>query len=655
MKATSSCVILFFAIHTLGFTQTDSSARVLLCQDILAKNTLAEEDFQQLDSVLFLINYYASETPIALYHRAIRRADQSVDEKKFAGIFELRLADLYWEFDNLDSAAHYINSAATRFKSLNDELAYARTANVRRLLKAAERDFLAGHDLCFEALKIFKKYDDKAGIGVTYRDIASIMIHEEKYEDAVAYCSKSIAALESIDFWYELNFSYQRMAIIYRNLGDFKKAHTFLQKAIDACYHLEGFRVIQGISKLYWTRGYIYEAEGKFDQAIAQLDSSVFFANQINFSFDRWIFDSKGRIYLQQQKYQEALNEFQQELDLLTNGAFVSKGYAYYNFYLPVYSNLAAAYEGLQQYEQAYTLAKKIATAKDSTFTLESEKQISELRTQYETEQKEATILAQEKLLAQQNIIQWFIIGFAGILGLFLFQAYRNAQLRKRANEALLSANAQLELKNQENELLLKEIHHRVKNNLQTISSLLSLQSESIQDQSAWDAVQESKNRVNSMALLHQKLYQGENLAAIEMRDYFETIGKTIIESFGEKAEHVSLQVEMPELELDVDTAVPIGLITNELVTNSLKYAFPGRGKGQILIKLTADDDDLLKLHISDNGRGNADEQAPQDGGGFGTLLVQLLTTQLGGQLEKSTEAGTAITIRFPRQEKSAA
>ena len=96
MKATSSCVILFFAIHTLGFTQTDSSARVLLCQDILAKNTLAEEDFQQLDSVLFLINYYASETPIALYHRAIRRADQSVDEKKFAGIFELRLADLYW-------------------------------------------------------------------------------------------------------------------------------------------------------------------------------------------------------------------------------------------------------------------------------------------------------------------------------------------------------------------------------------------------------------------------------------------------------------------------------------------------------------------------------------------------------------------------------
>lgn len=99
--------------------------------------------------------------------------------------------------------------------------------------------------------------------------------------------------------------------------------------------------------------------------------------------------------------------------------------------------------------------------------------------------------------------------------------------MKKQINEALSEANAKLESKNKENELLLKEIHHRVKNNLQTVSSLLSLQSESISDKSAYDAVQESKNRVTSMALIHQKLYQGENLAAIEMRDYFETSRKS--------------------------------------------------------------------------------------------------------------------------------
>jgi two-component sensor histidine kinase len=212
-----------------------------------------------------------------------------------------------------------------------------------------------------------------------------------------------------------------------------------------------------------------------------------------------------------------------------------------------------------------------------------------------------------------------------------------------------------LKIRNDENELLLKEIHHRVKNNLQTISSLLSLQSESISDKGAFDAVQESKNRVASMALIHQKLYQGDNLAAIEMRDYFETIGKAIIDSFGEKAEHISLNVEMKDVELDVDTAVPIGLITNELITNSIKHAFPNKQKGQIFISLSKEENGLLKLNITDNGQPASNESTVKKEKGFGTLLIQLLTTQLGGKLEKSTEAGTSTVIQFPLQEKSAA
>ncbi|MEZ4950380.1 MAG: sensor histidine kinase [Saprospiraceae bacterium] len=202
---------------------------------------------------------------------------------------------------------------------------------------------------------------------------------------------------------------------------------------------------------------------------------------------------------------------------------------------------------------------------------------------------------------------------------------------------------------------MLKEIHHRVKNNLQTISSLLSLQSESISDKTALDAVQESKNRVASMALIHQKLYQGDNLAAIEMRDYFETIGRAVKDSFGEKARHISFDVDMSRVELDVDTAIPIGLITNELITNSLKYAFPKNQEGQISIQLSRENNGLLKLKIADNGVGIPAGLKEKDGSGFGTLLIQLLTSQLGGTLEKSNEEGTATIIQFPLQEKSVA
>ena len=125
----------------------------------------------------------------------------------------------------------------------------------------------------------------------------------------------------------------------------------------------------------------------------------------------------------------------------------------------------------------------------------------------------------QGTIIAQKNRIQYLGIGLISLLLLFLGSLFYNLQRNKRIAAAL-------QAKNEENELLLKEIHHRVKNNLQTVSSLLSLQSESITDKHAFDAVQESKNRVLSMALLHQKLYQGKSLAAIEMRDYFETIGK---------------------------------------------------------------------------------------------------------------------------------
>lgn len=652
MKVAYNRILILLVLPYFGVAQNDDSNRIHFCKNILSKTTLDEEDFKQLDSVLFQINYYQSNTPIKLYHRAILKANQSNGLHKYAGIFEVKLADMYWEFEALDSSLHYIERAAKRFELLNEELEYARTANILRQIQVSKSDLLSAYNVCYKALEVFQKYGDIAGIGIAYRDIGSIMIHEEKYKDALDYCTKSMEALESIDYWYELNFTYQRIAIIHRNLGDFEKAHSFIQKAIDACYKLKGFRINQGIAKLYWTLGYIYEAEGNFDQAITYLDSSNYFGKQVDFSFDRWIFDSKGRIYLKQKKYKKALTEFNQELDILNT---IEEDFRNHQFYNPIYGNLSEAYAGLGQYEKAYLFSMKMATAKDSIFKSESEKQIAEMQTKYETVQKEARIqtLEADKILQRQFLI--IVIILLAAFATMIFLLFKNNRYRSKVNQILRAQKKEIELKNEQHELLLKEIHHRVKNNLQIVSSLLSLQSESIDDQGAFDAVQESKNRVNSMALLHQKLYQGENLAAIEMRDYFETIGKAIMDSFGEKAENISLVIEMSEIELDVDTAVPIGLITNELITNSIKHAFPNKEKGQILVTLVQEESGLLKLNIADNSQTTRNKSEVKKQQGFGTLLIQLLTTQLGGKLEKSTEIGTSTMIQFPRQEKSVA
>ena len=200
--------------------------------------------------------------------------------------------------------------------------------------------------------------------------------------------------------------------------------------------------------------------------------------------------------------------------------------------------------------------------------------------------------------------------------------------------------------------MLLKEIHHRVKNNLEVVSSLLALQSAQIDDPSVQSAMLASQNRVHSMGIIHQKLYQGENLAAIEMRDYFINLSENILDSFNAEG-HIKVDCDMPKLVLDVDTAVSIGLITNELLTNSLKYAFNEKENGEIKISLTEQDtpdntEGEYLLKISDDGIGKpVDEKAK--GTGFGTQLVNLLTKQLDGKLTYEINNGTIVTLIFKK------
>ena len=154
-----------------------------------------------------------------------------------------------------------------------------------------------------------------------------------------------------------------------------------------------------------------------------------------------------------------------------------------------------------------------------------------------------------------------------------------------------------------------------------------------------------SQNRVQSMGIIHQKLYQGENLGHIEMKDYFLNLGEGILDTFNAD-DKVKIECAMDNLELDVDTAVPIGLIVNELLTNALKYAFPNDGKGNILISLSQSTPETLTLKVADNGVGKVVGLAPK-GTGFGSQLIQLLTQQLNGKMIEDHVGGTSVVFQF--------
>ncbi|MEO6282053.1 MAG: histidine kinase dimerization/phosphoacceptor domain -containing protein [Dyadobacter sp.] len=232
----------------------------------------------------------------------------------------------------------------------------------------------------------------------------------------------------------------------------------------------------------------------------------------------------------------------------------------------------------------------------------------------------------------------------------YLMKARLHEQARELALEEAVVIKQQrdeIAQKNSQNELLLKEVHHRVKNNLGVVSGLLSLQSAKISDPKVLEAIQASQNRVQSMSIIHQKLYQGEQLGAIEMRDYFNKLGESILHSF-DMANRIHIDCPMPELVLDIDTAISVGLIANELFTNSLKYAFVGRDRGTIRVSLTRMDEESLLLQVADNGIGKKPMETAKETG-FGTQLVELLTRQLDGILTYENQDGTLVKLHFNR------
>lgn len=199
-----------------------------------------------------------------------------------------------------------------------------------------------------------------------------------------------------------------------------------------------------------------------------------------------------------------------------------------------------------------------------------------------------------------------------------------------------------------EKEALLKEIHHRVKNNLQVVSSLLGLQSRAVSDEVTRKMFQESQNRIHSMALLHESLYQSSNLSKIDFPEYIRQLAAHLFHSYGVPPERIHLRTDLDKLYLHLDAAVPCGLIINELISNSLKYAFPDGRTGEVRIELHEHDDHMARLVVADNGVGLRSDVDWITARTLGLRLVRTLAEQLGAKLEMNTHAGTEVQLTFP-------
>jgi len=297
---------------------------------------------------------------------------------------------------------------------------------------------------------------------------------------------------------------------------------------------------------------------------------------------------------------------------------------------------------------------------KDSLFSIDRDKKMRELDVAYKSEKKDKDIkLLQQNsrlkdaTISNQATIRNITIGGLIVLLLLLVVTYSRFQLKKKSNKELEAKQEEINNQNNvlrqlvnEKEWLLREIHHRVKNNLQIVISLLNTQSAYLENKDALLAIQNSQNRMHAMSLIHQKLYQTENLSSIDMSWYIHELVNYLKDCF-DVTSKIKYVLNTEPIELDVAQAVPLGLILNEAISNAIKYAFPNDAKGIVNIELKEIEARNYMLRISDNGIGLHPGFETEERDSLGMNLMMGLTEQMDGSFNIASDNGVVITINF--------
>lgn len=634
VKASLCFFICLFFGHSVAAqdanNSTDLAAQLAQAKDADAKMRLLEALMQlSLASNLEEAKKYAQQA------QQLALEEGSADLQRKAN---LMMGIAYVELTQYDSAELYLDLVLQQPKGAPSQRAEAHYR--KGFMAGNSRAFSTAAENYFQAIDYWTENGDQRNIARAYFGITDLYAMQSEYNKAIEYGEKAVAILEALGDKKLLAKGAIELSYTYTLQGQQEEALRYISQAIDLYEALgnedkELARALNG-------RGNAYKHLGRYEEAVVDYERCRSVSQNSNFI--RGVVASTGNIghtLLLQGKYAEALPNTLAAIEIMTGAGDLRN----------LEENLmhtSAIYAGLGDFEKAHQYKEQqlqeVKRQQEERVAL-LEQGLAE---KYEAGQKAATIVLQQQQIQQQGFIQLLLIGSAILLTALLLLIYRGLRNKQKSNQLLAKTNALLEKKNQENELLLKEIHHRVKNNLEVVSSLLALQGAHIEDPNVLDAITESQNRVHSMGIIHQRLYQGENLAAIEMKDYFVHLSEGILDSFGAEG-RIQIECAMEELELDVDTAVPIGLIVNELLTNALKYAFPQQRNGRISISLREDAAQTLYLEIADNGVGK--EGIAPKGTGFGTQLIQLLTRQLSGQLTEKVENGTVVSLAFRKNQ----
>lgn len=591
------------------------------------------------------------------------------------------LAKCHTKFDDADSALYYFRKA----EDLNNS--YNKYRNWITYLEMGS--FFAGANNFSESEKYFtksytitKEKAIRADHGLTLYHLSNFYFKRNMTEKFAIMVNEQQDFVRSGKKDFNKDPVHSFLFIDWGKTGFVDKV-TFLQnvkqKLLSNGNFINGALLNEEISKLY-------EQENRFDEALKYIDESLHLAEQENSSSNIYIYNKIAYRLLKKCGRLKEANERADKLFALKDS-------------LSVKQNLEAAIELDTKYqtekkekEIALLNSQKLLSDKEIILLnsqkqidknaielLNADKQLASAKLRHEIEMSNALSrenelmdsavntekaysqsvgrekekeIALKRALERENSLQnsqlnkerqvkWGLIGGTSLLllagGIILFQ------YKKQKNK-----NTVIQKQSEDMQILMKEIHHRVKNNLQVISSLLDLQSMTIADVHASEAVKEGKNRVQSMALIHQNLYSDGNIKGIKTKDYISNLLQSLCDSYNITNDKVKIRTQIDDLNLDVDTMIPLGLVLNEIVSNSLKYAFKNGREGELSILLKEDSPYLL-LKVSDNGIGYPEGLNAKEGKSFGMKMIRAFSQKLKAKLDIYNDNGAVVEMQITK------
>ncbi|MEZ4772954.1 MAG: tetratricopeptide repeat protein [Bacteroidia bacterium] len=468
-----------------------------------------------------------------------------------------------------------------------------------------------------------------------FHNIAMIYRKQGKYLRAEEYYRRSLVLKQEEGDSTGMANTWFNLATLWHQQGNPDQALGYARQALQ---HYQSKEDAAGAAAAYTVIGGIFIDINQPDSAAKALSrASVYFSQNPDADYAMENLADNGRLAAVRQQWQNAEAFFLKALSKAR-----SQGRKEEEADIHLYLSRALYEQG--KYQTAYSHSD---TARLLDAEINDALKLSlteEMQARFEVEDAIYQQKMQQLTFLQHQRITRILFAFAGIVIIsvlfFLYQKNRVNHILKAKNDVIARALS-------EKEFLLKEIHHRVKNNLQFISSLLRLQTRHLEDDHARDVLMTSRSRVLAMAMVHRHLYLEDQLTTVPVNEYLGRLIDELAAMHINENCKVSFQVEIEPISLDIDQAVPLGLIVNELVINAMKYAFIGRKTGTVSVLLKQTEHELV-LNVADDGVGGTELVEENDRTGFGYRLIQLLAEKLKAKLTISSDQGMMVNLAFP-------